>query len=99
MCRVGRERLFTCRTQIDFVKVMWWEEKLAIALDVVVVGSVVAANTSMHVIILIPTYAITQQIHSCSARLRRDDSTATRHPQCGGRQATGRVRLKAVVAW
>lgn len=42
MCRVGRERLFTCRTQIDFVKVMWWEEKLAIALDVVVVGSVVA---------------------------------------------------------
>jgi len=38
VCRVGRERPFTSRTQIDFVRVMWWEEKLtlAISLDVVV---------------------------------------------------------------
>lgn len=37
-------------------------------------------DTSMHVIILITTYAITQQAHSCSTGLRRNGSTATRPP-------------------
>lgn len=42
-------------------------------------------DTSMHVIIiLITTYAITQQAHSCSTGLRRNGSTATRPPQCWG---------------
>ena len=55
-------------------------------------------DTSMHVIILITNYAITQQAHSCSIGLQRNGSTATRPPnvEVGGWQATGRVWPKAI---
>ena len=55
-------------------------------------------DTSMHVIVLITNYAITQQAHSCSTGLRRNGSTATRPPnvEVGGCQATGRVWPKAI---